>query len=147
MPRPMRAQGRPGTRVIPKAWSESHAPVVERTWTTTCTIHAPGSTGAVTVGADLAVSVGDAAEPVYTGGCRVQQLGTKQTVELMADQQVTGAAYLVVIGRAVDVELRSVIAAVALPGRRLVVVKVGRGSEQWETDLYAVEDQSASEVP
>lgn len=147
--RARRAQGRPGTVVIPADWSESHQPVVARSWTGTCTIYGPGTTGSVELDIDLALTVGAEPAALHVGGCRVQQLNSKETVALVADQDVTGVGYLVVVAAAVDVPLGSVVAVSAaddttLPDRRLVVVKVGRGTELWERDLYCIEDQSAA---
>ena len=147
MPRPNRSFGRPGTQVIPKGWSADHAPVVAGSWNATCLISPPAG-GTVAVAADLSVTVTGAPVPVGPFGCRVQQLNSQEAVQVVADQKITGAPYLVVVDATTVVALNSTVTIdnandVDLVGRVMTVVKIGRGSELWERDLFCVEDQSA----
>lgn len=149
MPRPRHANGRPGTRVIPTDWSTNHARVIAGTWTAAGHIYGPRTAGTnVTVADDLTINAPTAPDPIYTGPMRVQQLNGQEARDVIGDQEQITVAYLVVLDRGTVVPLRSVIHLTevtdpALVGRRLVVRKVGKGSEIWERDLYAVEDQTA----
>lgn len=151
MPRPNRSYGRPGTRVIPKDWSPSHAKVIAKTWTATCRIFPPRAAGGtLTVGADLTVSGGTPATAIYEGACRLQVLNAQESSKILADQEQTVVGYLVVIDREANIPHRAVIEILTaddptFPTRRLVVRKVDRGSQIWERDLYAVDDLTAPE--
>lgn len=148
MPRPTRAYGRPGTPVIPENWAESHAQVIAKTWTAACKIFPPRGAGdEYVINADLTVTGGAAPTALYDGPCRIQQLNSQETRAVIGDQEQVTAGYLVVIHRDALVPNRSVIAIAAvdddeLAARELVVRKVGKGSQIWERDLFAVEDQT-----
>lgn len=150
MPRPVRAQGRPGTRVIPANWEESHAVVVNKTHTAVCSIYPATAAGTnFTVNADLTVTGGTPAAPLYTGlGCRLQVLNAQEAARLLGDQVQVTVAYLVAVDREVNVPHKAVIHVTecsdpTFVNRRLVVRKISRGSLTFERDLYAVEDQTA----
>lgn len=149
MPRPKRSYGRPGTRVIPKDWSASHGEVIAKTWSAVCDIFPPRTAGKATANSDLTVTLADPQEALYTDlACRVQVLNAQEAAKVLADQEQTTVAYLVVTDRDVNVPHKAVIKITdvddaTLVGRRLVVQKIDRGSEIWERDLYAVDDLTA----
>lgn len=148
MPRPKRSQGRPGTRVFPENWSESHAPVIAKTRSAVCDIFPPSTAGAVTVNPDLTVT-GTGPTALYPDlDCRIQVLNAQDAAAVLGDQEQVTVAYLVATDRDVSVPHKAVIKVKtsedgSLVGRRLVVRKTDRGSRIWERDLYAVEDQTA----
>lgn len=78
---------------------------------------------------------------VYTGPCRVQALVTQQQVKVVGEQQETRRRYLVTIRfDAANVQLGDQVEVTdavdaRLIGRRLRVIDVAYGSEQWERDL------------
>lgn len=153
MPRPTRSQGRPGTRVFPAHWAADHGTVMAKTWPATCVIHSPRAAGDdYVIAPDLAITEVATPDPLYAGACRVQQLNAQETRALIGNQEQVTVGYLVVIDRAADIPLKAVIDVSdvddpALLGRRLVVRKVGKGTDVWERDLYAVEDQTAAPTP
>lgn len=145
MPRPNRAHGRPGTRVIPKAWEESHRPVIDRTLSGRCTITAPSQPSDLQVKADLSYEDRDPVAPAFDGPFRAQQLNAKESAGLVGDQEQITAGYLVVVQADADVVVRSTLRIreatdATFVGRRLIVRKIARGSLLWERDLWCVED-------
>lgn len=137
MPRPHRAQGRPGTRVIPVDWNESHAQVVERAMRGTCLIRRPGTTQEWSDAEDQMVAVPHA--PYFSGACRVQALrGEARVVHTAGDREVV-ADYLITVPLPVDVaeqDLVEVTAGDAALTAPLQVLHVARGTERFERDLY-----------
>jgi len=159
MPRPTRAQGRPGTRVFPKNWETEHAVVVRKTCTALIKIWAPAPAGvAPTNDQSLAPTPVDVGEPLYGGAdgapARIQVLNAQQGTSEVADQTQVTAGYLVVIDRdAHDIPPRAVVQIITstdpeLGGStRLYVDHHDRGSIRWERDLYCVDDLSAIRTP
>jgi len=151
MPRPRRAQGRPGTPVIPADWETSHAPVVSKTMTTPCVIrNAQPGTPAFDVA--LGHSVRPAGFVLYTGNSRVQVLNAQDAGARIGEQDQQTAAYLVVIDReaaniplGATIEFPTATDPTLLGNRRLVVRKTARGSLRFERDLYCVDDMTRKE--
>lgn len=147
MPRPRRAQGRPGTRAIPAAWARDHAPVVEGTFSATVVIFDPATGYAPKLLADFTYEPGEDEDPIYTGGARIQVVMTGQVgPDLIGEQQVITATYLVVIDRNAEVPVGSRVLVTAADdpmltdGRRLIVRRSALGSVRWERDLWCVDD-------
>jgi hypothetical protein len=150
MPRPRRAQGRPGTPVIPQTWGADHASVVVRASNATVRIHAPASAGGTPVlNPDYTVTQPPAAEPVYDRTARIQMLNGQELAQLVGDQEQITAGYLVAI--AYDSPEIPLLSTVEVTGstdprlggdRRLVVRRVGSGTERFERDLWCVDDMT-----
>jgi hypothetical protein len=148
MPRPRRAQGRPGTTVIPQTWGADHAPVVDRAANATVTIHVPSEETAPVLAPDYTVTVSDAAS-LHTGRARIQMLNGQELAQLIGDQEQITAGYLVVIAYdAPEIPLLSIVQITSstdprLGGdRRLIVRRVGSGTERFERDLWCVDDMT-----
>lgn len=151
MPRPTRAQGRPGTRVIPTGWSKSHAPVAKKTMTGRCEISLPGD-GRLVLNKATGISERPAVAPTYDDVCRIQVLNAQDSTTVVAEQTQTTIAYLVAISLtdegANDISLAHVVHVTectedpSLVGKRLLVTSVVRGTERFQRDLFCVEDQS-----
>lgn len=149
MPRPVRAQGRPGTRVFPTDFEASHAVVVAKAATATVTIYAPAQVGASTMNADFSFTPTAAAEPLHNDvGARIQALNGQETAALVGDQQQITTAYLVVVDWDLEVPHNAIVQVTTctdpslLGDRRLIVRRNTRGSIRWERDLYCVDDQT-----
>ena len=146
MPRPVRAQGRPGTAVIPARWETSHAPVVARTFTAGCTIREPGTIQVWDTDTEQNLSVPN--DPYYTGNARVQALATQAREVPAASDDVTVAQYLVVVdtdaGASGNRPIVGDIVTVTgsgdplLDGHELRVLQVVMGSLRFEWDLFCV---------
>lgn len=149
MPRPRRAQGRPDTAVIPKTWGADHAPVVGRAANAVVQIHAPGDAASTPVlAADYTVTLPDAAPPVHAGPARIQMLNGQELEQLVGDQEQITAGYFVAIAYdAPDIPLLAVVEVTdstdpRLDARRLIVRRVGMGTERFERDLWCVDDMT-----
>lgn len=149
MPRPRQAQGRPGTPVMPAAWSAGHRPVVEAAFTASCEIRRPGGTApAFDPVTGASTSTPHAAH--YAGPCSVEILPALEQEALTGDQQVTTVGYRVTITYDAAPQLRVddlvKITAVddngdpTLVGRALKALSFARGSVAWERDISCVDD-------
>jgi hypothetical protein len=144
MPRPVGAQGRPGTAVIPAAWENQHRPVAEKTMTAGCTIRHPG--GTKTFDAATGLTTTTPLIPYYTGICRVQALAVGDSRVQVAEQQVTSASYLISVPADVsevatdDQVTITGSTDLSLTGKTLRVTSVQRGSLRFERDLIALDD-------
>lgn len=141
MPRPRQAHGRPGTRVIPKNWGSSHAPVMEKTMTdATCELREPGTEQVWDDPSGQMVQVPKVA--YYIGGCQVQALTNDARVSVQAEDPESVANYLVtvpaIVGQVRGGHLLKVTTCddPALTDRVLVVRDVVRGSHRFERDLF-----------
>lgn len=150
MPRPTRAQGRPGTRIFPKDFEASHGVVVGKAATATVLIFPPPAGTGATMNADFTYATPDPATAIYGSqdsgpNARIQVLGAQESAALAVDQEVVTVGYLVVIDRNADIPLDAVVQITAssdttlLGDRRLVVRKIARGSVRWERDLWCVD--------
>lgn len=152
MPRPVRAQGRPGTSVIPADWADSHRPVIAKTLGATIAFRHPGgTTGPLDPDTDQPTYVPN--PPYQTGKCRIQVLArADQQKTDVADQPVQKVGYLVVVdttdedlAHPITVDDLGDITAVdangdpTLVGRTLVVDSIARGSIVWERDIYCTD--------
>lgn len=139
----------PNTRVIPTGWSAHHRPVVEGTWTGTCTIRRPG----VVKGdfdEETLTYESTPHDPHYTGKCRVQVQPIFSGDREAAGQKVTVAGYLVAVDLATSDQTKvdDVVKVTGiddngdptLVGRELTVSGVARGTLAWERDLTAIDD-------
>lgn len=151
----MRAQqsvGRPGTPVIPAAWSQAPRVVMAGTRTAQVALRHPGAatgdfdpaTGTYPGAQNAAYWTGTArvqASPVFGGGAKD-----------IAGEAVTEVAYLVAIdvtaddpagalqvGDLVDVTALDDNGDLSLVGRTLTVQSIARGSLAWERDLVCVD--------
>lgn len=153
-PRPVAAQGRPDTAVIPPNWSDTHRPVVEKTMTGTCTIRRPGGTGKSFDPETRATTITPHAAH-YEGPCRVQMLPLFGRASDAADQPVANQGYLVTItwdaaGDAVPLSVDDIVTVTAveengdpsLVDRTLIVGGITRGTLTWERDLLCTENLS-----
>lgn len=148
MPRPTRAQGRPGAAVIPTGWVAGHQPAVNKTMTAACTLRQPGTRQSWDAEAEQNLAVPN--DPYYEGGARVQALATQAREVPVADDPTTVAQYLVVVDAAAGVSGDRVgpaegdLVTVAgsgdplLDGQELRVVQVVMGSLRFERDLFCV---------
>lgn len=149
--RPVRPQGRPGTRVIPVEWEADHAVVAEKTLTGVCSIYPPpGEGGAEPVmAADLSWTVPDV-DPLYAGvACRVQHHTSMTNPQDQAGQGVMVSEYLVVVPSMVEgVGVRAVIVFTTgsdpdlLATPALYVRDPLMGTLRFERDFICVDDLS-----
>lgn len=159
MPRRTRAQGRPGTAVIPKDWGTSHAPVATKTMRGTCQLLPPGE-GELVFDRTEGVSKRGDVEPSYDGPCRIQKLNAQDQTRVVGEQTQITVGYLVTLSLDVPGATAGTFAAdtatvahrvlittnpdgPSLVGTRLSVTSIIRGTERFEVDLFCVEDQSA----
>lgn len=144
--RPTRAQGRPGTPVIPATWAASHRPVVDRTMNGTAALRHPGTTQ--TWDDELEQNVEAPLDPFATVSCRVQALATQARPVVTAGDREVVAQYLVVVpastGTSELLELDLVTLTDTgdplLDGRTLTVAQVVYGTERFERDLFCTLD-------
>ena len=147
VPRPNRAHGRPGTRVIPTSFEADHARVIDKTLdNATVTIRRPLLASGVTIGADLTPTVTNAA-PVHTDlPARVQELSANESRVVVGDQEQILATHLVVLQRDIaGIPDRSTVHIDTstdpdLAGLTLTVRRPATGSMRFERDLYCVLD-------
>ncbi len=144
MPLPNRHQGRPDTRVITQGWGQSHSSVVDRAATGHGTITPPTGATKATVNDDLSVAPGTAPTPTYTGPFRVQLLGAQEAHDIVGDQEQVTAVYLAVARYDAVAERGSIVKLdtcndPSLVGKPLRIVKVGRGTDRFERDLWVVD--------
>jgi hypothetical protein len=144
MPRPVGAQGRPGTQVIPAAWETHHRGVAEKTMTAVCTIRHPGGTRTYNDVTGLTSVTPNF--PYFTGPCRVQALAVGDSRVAVAEQQVTSASYLISVPAVVsEVAVDDQVTVTSstdpsLTAKTLRVTSVQRGSLRFERDLIALDD-------
>lgn len=138
MPRKTRAQGRPGTRVIPLGWEDGHRVVAEKTMTATVALRHPGTTQEWST--ELQENVETPLAAYATTRCRVQALATQAPAVVAAEDTETVAKYLLTVPDGLA-SLEGDLATVSdagdsqLDGRTLRVEQVIRGSLRFERDL------------
>lgn len=134
----------PGTRVIPAGWSAHHRPAATDTMTASCVITRPAGTG--TSSPDGTWTPG-LATAVYSGPCRVQALDTDERLRARGETQETQRRYLVAVRYdAADLALGDLVAVTSavdphLAGKKLRVIDLRYGSEQWQRDLICGEKE------
>lgn len=149
MPRPNRAHGRPGTRMVPKAFEVDHARVMAGSRTSVAVIHGP-STGAPVFDPSLGYSVTPDAPTLYNGTIRVQALSAADRSRIIGDQDLTTGSYLAAIDHdAPRIPAGSVITFTTttdgwLAGDQLFVRNGDLGTVRFERHLYAVDDITAT---
>lgn len=149
MPLPNRHQGRPGTRVIPEGWGQSHASVVERTLTGLCRVLPPTDPTDVVAAADLTVTA-PTVTPEHVGPFRMQQQNAQVAVALLGEQYQATAVYLFALEADAEISYGASVLIDDCPedptaaGRRFTVRKIARGSQRFERDLWCVDDLTAS---
>lgn len=141
MPRPTRAQGRPGTPVIPTQWAAGHRPVVDKTGTAGCKLRKPGTTQQWDPDTDQNLSV--PYDPYYDGTARVQALATQAREVTVAADPETIAQYLIVVPASVSPATDDLVEIAdsgdpLLDGQVLRIVQVAMGSLRFERDLFCV---------
>lgn len=128
----------PSTRPIPDGWDDHHRPVATAAMTATCVA------GTLTPGAYDPVTLQYGAPVLttkYTGPCRVQQRTGQEQTSTSAGQTITTRSYLVALEHDADTiavdDVVDITDAVdtGLVGRRLRVLDVSYGSNQWQRDL------------
>lgn len=138
----------PGSHVIHPDWISHHRPVAEGGFTAAVHINAEGTGEPVWDDADQ-VSRTPAGPERYLGGARIQLLTLTEAQRLVAEQQITTLAYLVVVSLdATTVEVDDIVTIdqvdadgdQSLIGRQLRVRAVARGSLAWERDLVCTDD-------
>lgn len=140
MPRPV-GYGRPGTKVIPDDWAANHGVIVDSTHSGTVALREPGGTPG---GWDEeAQQTGTVPHAAYaTIPCQVHALAGESRVVLTADDVEIVADYLLTVSRSVDGALEGHLALVtdtgdaALDGKTLEIVRVARGTDRFQRDLY-----------
>lgn len=153
MPRPTRAQGRPGTRVIPVGFEESHAAVVRKAATARCKVWSQ-TAGTPQINDDLTYDPTTEPAPVYDDACRIQALDNKDIVVALGEEVQARSAYLFVLDRSADdihrgdqvVVTECTDPTLMVEGHVLTVARVTRGSLRWERDVYCIDplERSAS---
>jgi hypothetical protein len=137
--RPVQAQGRPGTAVIPTGWEASHRPVAEKTMTAAIELRHPGTRQEWSDALEQMVAVPH--DPYYSGTCRVQAMATKALNVAVAEDPETVASYLITVPATVapsELDLGTIADSgdALLDGRVLVVDQVVLGSVRFERDLF-----------
>lgn len=132
----------PNTHVIHPRWSDHHRPTATGTMTADCVITRKG--GAGTTGPD-GTWTPDPATTLYDGVCRIVALPTNERIEVVGEEQVTSRRYQVSVEHDIgEVFLGDLVSITAskdqgLVGKKLRVIDVQFGSEQWQRDLIAEE--------
>lgn len=145
MPRPTRAHGRPGTRVIPAGWAASHALVVAKTYDCQVTI-APPATGTATYDRDQHQTVTPDVIPVYTDAAEIMLVSDTAGRTDAADEDIALRRYEVkLLADAAGIEPGHIVTIddcpgdpdLTRPGVRLVVDAVERGAQRFSRVLHA----------
>jgi len=142
MPRPTRANGRPGTEVIPADWATSHRPTVEKTLrAATVELRHPGTRQEWSDADQQMVEV--PLPPYYAGPARIQALATRDQTTVTVGDRETTIRYLVVVPAEIAPLVDDLATVVDgddnhLRGRSLLVAQITAGSLLWERDLGCV---------
>lgn len=145
MPRPTRAHGRPGTRVIPAAWSTDHAAVVARTLTCQVKIVPPGD-GTPAYDRANHQSVTPEATPVYTDAAEIMLVtDTARLVDAAGETLPVRRYEVKLLAAAAGIEPGHIVTVTDAagdddldrPGVRLVVDAVERGTQRFSRVLHA----------
>jgi len=132
----------PGTGLFDPGWSEFHRPTATTAMTAECVITRRGAGG--TTAADGTFTPA-AATTVYAGPARLVALWTNERLLARGETQETHRRYQVSIRHdAAEVKLGDIVAVTAavdagLVVRRLRVIDIRYGSEQWQRDFICDE--------
>lgn len=135
----------PGTPVIHPRWNEHHRPTATATMTAECIITRQTNDG--TTAPDGTWTPGGSST-IYTGMCRVVPLIRPARIEIVGEAQETSRHYQVAIrydapeigiGDLVDITLA---VDAGLVGRKLRVIDVTYGTEQWQRNLLCDEREA-----
>jgi hypothetical protein len=130
----------PGSRIIPNGWSEHHRPTATATLNGSCVIDRPGAPASLD---PATLQYGAAASTrIWAGPCRVQALARAQAKAGFAELDLTTKHYQVVVEWQAVVQVQDVVTVTdaddpTLVGRKMRVLDVSVGTEQWERDLIA----------
>lgn len=146
VPRPNRAHGRPGTRVVPLNFERDHAHTVALSFTATGRVWSAATVPA-TINNDLSYTPASPASPLYEGGMRLQELARTEVERLFGDEFQTVTVYRVVLDldAAADISRGDRIEVTQSSDVTLswmTIARVTRGSIRMERDVYAVNDQT-----
>lgn len=146
VPRPNRAHGRPGTRVVPVNFERDHAHTIALSFTATGRVW-PAATGPATINDDLSYTPASPASALYEGGMRLQELARTEVQRLFGDEFQTVTVYRVVLDldAAGDISRGDRIEVTHSSDMTLswmTIARVTRGSIRMERDVYAVDDQT-----
>lgn len=131
-----------GSHVIHPRWSEHHRPTATGTMTGECIVTRQATAGTTDAGGRF---TSGSATTIYTGVCRVTPLIRPARVEVVGEAQETHRHYQVAvrydtpevqIGDLVDI---TIAVDAGLAGRKLRVIDVTYGTEQWQRDLLCDE--------
>lgn len=154
MPRPTQSTGRPGTPVIPAAWSAAHRIVVAATHTAAVSLRRPGGTqGTFDPVTGTYPTVPHSA--YYDGPARVQVLATADQEHMAGEQEISTLGYAVMLEHTVSgMQIEDLCAVTAvddngdqwLVGRELTVESIESGSLHWERRLICTDNLETPEV-
>jgi hypothetical protein len=131
-----------GSRVSHPRWSEHHRPTATSAMTADCVFTRRAGEGAT--GPDGTYTPPEPAE-IYAGPCRVVEQRTAERIAIVGAARETHRRYLVAIRHdAPEIHVGDVgeitrSADAGLVGKRVRVVDVQFGNEQWQRDLYCDE--------
>lgn len=134
---------RPNTPVIHPRWEEHHRPVADGTHTATITFKRPSGPP---VFDDTTGTTTQPTATVFSGPCRIQELGRGDQITIAAGQRITDRRYQVSLSiTASDLQLDDIGTVdtandPSLPGRPLRVIDVQRGSLTFERNLICIDD-------
>lgn len=145
--RPTQATGRPGTPVIPAAWSQAPRVVFSKTRTAWCAIRRPGGVEG-TFNPTTGTRPITPNAPHFTGSARIQELTAQDQAKLVAEQQVTQTSYLIAVAlAATQVAVDDIVTVTCfdnngdpiLTDHEFTVRSLSRGSLAWERDLICTD--------
>lgn len=134
-----------GAQVIDPRWNTFHRPTATATMDAECIITRPSGTGTTDADGTYTPSPGT---PIYTGVCRVVTMIRTDAVQISGEAQETHRRLQVGIrydapeirpGDLVDITMT---ADPQLLGRKLRVLEVAFGSEQWQRNLICDEREA-----
>lgn len=141
-------------RVIPADWSAHHRPILTSTRGATVALRRPGGitgpldaeTGTYPVTPNTAY---------YTGPARIQILPVGERTQMAGDQEITTAAYAVMLDHQVNAsQLTDLVTVTAVDdngdawmvGRELTVESIESGSLHWERRLLCTDNLETQEA-
>jgi hypothetical protein len=134
-----------GSRVFHPRWSEHHRPTATASMDAECIVTRQTSTG--TTGADGTWTPGTTT-PIYTGVCRIVPITRPARIAVVGEAQETHRHFQVAVRYDVPEilidDLVDVTVAVdpLLVGKKLRVLEVTYGSEQWQRNLLCDEREN-----